>query len=122
MIETLHSALLYPVLAISIWYAIRYSSFEENSMQRALFFHVIYASILSIIWIYLGIILVRSIVPTHLDYMKNSWPARFFGGYLFYTLFVIFFYALNYYQSLKDKIRKEAELRALVREAELHAL
>jgi LytS/YehU family sensor histidine kinase len=39
-----------------------------------------------------------------------------------YAIYLVFFYAVNYYQSLKEKIKKESEYKALIREAELQAL
>lgn len=39
-----------------------------------------------------------------------------------YAIYLVFFYAVNYYQSLKEKIKKEIEYKALIREAELQAL
>ena len=35
---------------------------------------------------------------------------------------MIFFYAVNYYQEFKEKLKNEGELKMLVKEAELHAL
>jgi LytS/YehU family sensor histidine kinase len=37
-------------------------------------------------------------------------------------IYLVFFYAVNYYQSLKEKIKKESEYKTLLREAELQAL
>ena len=56
------------------------------------------------------------------DYMTMSFPSRFLTGYLFYVFYVFFFIAIVYYQNFKDKVKKESELKSLVREAELHAL
>ena len=39
-----------------------------------------------------------------------------------YAVYVVFFYAVGYYNSLKEKIEKEAELKTLIRDAELSAL
>ena len=41
---------------------------------------------------------------------------------MFYILYVVFFYAVNYYQGFKEKLRNEGKLKSLVKEAELHAL
>jgi two-component system, LytTR family, sensor kinase len=39
-----------------------------------------------------------------------------------YLTYVIFFYAVNYYQGFKEKIKNEGQFRTLIKEAELHAL
>jgi LytS/YehU family sensor histidine kinase len=47
---------------------------------------------------------------------------RIFGGYMLYIIYVVFFYAVNYYKGFKEKLQNESQLKALVKEAELHAL
>ena len=54
--------------------------------------------------------------------MKENLAAYIFGGYMLYLTYVIFFYAVSYYQGFKEKLRNEGNLKSLVKEAELHAL
>jgi LytS/YehU family sensor histidine kinase len=60
--------------------------------------------------------------PQALEWMQKGMINKIFGGYLMYVIYVIFFYAVNYYYSFKEKVRNEGKLIALVKEAELHAL
>jgi LytS/YehU family sensor histidine kinase len=61
-------------------------------------------------------------MPIEEDWLSKVLPLKIFGGYVLYIIFVVFFYAIVYYQNFKEKVRKESELKSLVKEAELHAL
>jgi two-component system, LytTR family, sensor kinase len=43
-------------------------------------------------------------------------------GYLLYVFYVLLFMSIIYYQNFKEKVKRESELKSLVKEAELHAL
>ena len=114
--------ILYPLLGSSIWYSIRYNSLEEVSVGRLLLFHFIAASILCAIWVYSSFTIYKLFIHEENNLIENGLPSKIFLGYLMYAIYLVFFYAVNYYQSLKEKIKKEAEYKTLLREAELQAL
>ncbi|MDP2112901.1 MAG: histidine kinase, partial [Bacteroidota bacterium] len=103
-------------------YSIRYSTLEEVSVGRLLLFHFIAASILCAIWVYISSVIYSPFISIENDILKNDLPFKIFLGYLMYIIYLVFFYAVNYYESLKEKIKKEAEYKTLLREAELQAL
>lgn len=113
---------LYPLLGSSIWYSIRYNSLEEVSVGRLILFHFIAASLLCGIWVYISYAIYQPFIYDDNKFLKDGLPSKIFTGYLLYIIYLVFFYAVNYYQSLKEKIKKEVEYKALIREAELQAL
>ncbi len=113
---------LYPLLGSSIWYSIRYNSPDEVSVGRLIIFHLIAASILCAIWVYISYAIYQPFIRDNNTYLKDGLPSKIFLGYVMYAIYLVFFYAVNYYQSLKEKIKKESEYKALIREAELQAL
>lgn len=113
---------LYPLLGGSIWFIIKYNSLEEKDLIWVMLYHLIGATILNGIWIYLDFIVIKIVDQNHLELLHETFPNKVFAGYVMYVIFVLFFYSINYYQSLKEKIQKEAELKSLIREAELSAL
>ncbi len=113
---------LYPVLGSSIWYSIRYNSLEEVTIGRLILFHFIAASILCGLWVYLSYAIYKPFISIDNNFLTQGLPSKIFAGYLMYVIFLVFFYAVNYYESLKEKIKKESEYKALIREAELQAL
>jgi sensor histidine kinase YesM len=116
------SYVLYPLLGSSIWYSIRYNSLEEVTIGRLILFHFIAASILCGIWVYISYAIYQPFISNDNNYLKENLPSKIFAGYVMYMIYLVFFYAVNYYQSLKEKIKKESEYKALIREAELQAL
>lgn len=122
LLDTGTNYILYPLMGSSIWYSIRYNSLEEVSVGRLLLFHFIAASILCAIWVYISFAIYRPFISEENNFLENGLPSKIFAGYLMYAIYLVFFYAVNYYQSLKEKIKKEAEYKTLIREAELQAL
>jgi two-component system, LytTR family, sensor kinase len=114
--------LLFATLALNIWYVIKYYPIETNAWWRLVIFHLFAATILILIWVYLTSMIINLITPELSDYITMSLPSRFLSGYLFYVFYVFFFMAIVYYQNFKEKVKRESELKTLVREAELHAL
>jgi sensor histidine kinase YesM len=113
---------LYPLLGSSIWYSIRYNNVEELGILRVALFHFVAATILVAIWFYLSYVIYQPFLSGENNFLSKGLPSKIFAGYLMYAIYLVFFYAVNYYQSLKEKIKKEVEYKALLREAELHAL
>jgi sensor histidine kinase YesM len=122
LLDTGTTYILYPLMGSSIWYSIRYNSLEEVSVFRLFLFHFIAASILCGIWVYISYAIYQPFITEENHFLRDGLPSKIFAGYIMYTIYLVFFYAVNYYQSLKEKIKKEGEYKALIREAELQAL
>ncbi len=122
LLDTGTNYVLYPLLGSSIWYSIRYNSLEEVSVVRLVFFHFIAASILCGIWVYISYAIYQPFITEQNDFLNKGIPSKIFAGYIMYAIYLVFFYAVNYYQTLKEKIKKEGEYKVLIREAELQAL
>jgi two-component system, LytTR family, sensor kinase len=112
----------FAIIGASIWYVIKYSSLESYTAARVLLSHIIAATIIVFIWLYIGIVIIKLLHPYSEQWIDNNIAANIFGGYMLYLTYVIFFYAVNYYHGFKEKLRNEGKLKSLVKEAELHAL
>jgi len=122
LLDTSTTYVLYPLLGSSIWYSIRYNSLEEVSVVRLILFHFIAASILCGIWVSVSYAIYQPFITENSHFLADGLPPKIFAGYAMYAIYLVFFYAVNYYESLKEKIKKEGEYKALIREAELQAL
>ena len=122
VVETFTFAIFYALVGSSIWYVIKFSTLEDHSVLNILFAHLVAASIIVFIWLYFGAVIAKVIHLSAEDKEKNSLVLRLFSGYFTYFIFVIFFYAVNYYQGFNEKVKNETKLISLVKEAELHAL
>jgi len=114
--------LSFAIIGSAIWYVIKFSTLEDNNFWRIISAHTIAASIIILIWMYFGMVIMKLFHPGSLEQDKNQFVNLIFTGYFLYTIYVVFFYALNYYNGFKEKLRNEGKLKALVKEAELHAL
>jgi hypothetical protein len=122
LVEVFSFVIIYALIGGSIWYVIKFTTLENNTAYRIILAHLIAASIIVFIWMYLGVVMTKIFIPEVSNIMRRGMVNRIFGGYIMYLFFVIFFYAVNYYQSFKDKLKNEGKLLSLVKEAELHAL
>lgn len=113
---------MFAIVGTSIWYVIKFSTLENNSVGRVILSHFIAASIIILVWLYLGVVFIKLLHPQPSGYIENRIPLNIFMGYAFYIIYVVFFYAVNYYEGFKEKLRNEGKLKGLVKEAELHAL
>src|SRR5690554_36174 len=120
--EAISLLLTYSILGLSIWYVIKSGSVEKFNFIRILIYHFIAATILIFIWLYFATIIIKIIHPDAGKWLTDNLAANIFAGYILYLIYVMFFYAINYYQGFKEKLRNEGRLKALVKEAELHAL
>jgi sensor histidine kinase YesM len=120
--EAVAMPFLFAIIGLSIWYVIRASALENTNIAWILFYHLIAASILIFIWLYTGMVIIKLLHPDANQWMEENLAGNIFSGYILYLTYVIFFYAVIYYQGFKEKLKNEGNLKSLVREAELHAL
>lgn len=124
-LDSLVSNALYAGMALSFWYPCRYISLEQKSIFHIFFNHAIAAAIAALIWlgaIYLGLVRLAAAGEEYRQFFQRSFPWRLFIGALFYFVTVAFYYLLIYYQNFQEKLTREAELKSLVKEAELKTL
>jgi LytS/YehU family sensor histidine kinase len=122
IVEVISSIVVFAIVGAAIWYVVRFSTLENNSAVRILLSHFIAASIIVFINLYIGVIIIKLLNPVAMEWVNLAFVNRIFGGYMMYIIYVIFFYAVNYYYSFKEKVLNEGKLLSLVKEAELHAL
>jgi len=114
--------ILYAVIGTAIWYVIKYSTLENNSVGRIILAHLVAATIIVCIWLYTGVALLKIVRPSTNEWIQKTITTRLIIGYILYAVYVMFFYAVNYYFAFKEKSKNESKLKELVKEAELHAL
>lgn len=122
LVDSISSFILYPLLGLSIWFVIRYNKIEEQNWRKHLLYHLFVATAYNLLWLSLSVGLYKAF---HLANDINFWQEttrKALVGYILYGLHVLFFYTQNYYTALREKNKRENELKMLVREAELNAL
>lgn len=116
---------LYAIIGIGIWYPVYYTDLEKNRIFNFLTNHLASSSLAVGIWLWMGYMILIAIFPDNLAFIEsldNSIPTRVGIGFLIYILLTLNYYLIIYYQNFKDKLTRESELKALVKESELSSL
>lgn len=122
IVDVLSTITLFAIIGSSIWYVVRFSTFENKAYGKFILWHLMAASVIVALWWYLGAVIVKVFYPGSENLSEEAFPGKILTGYTLYLIFVVFFYAITFYQNFKEKVRRESELKALIKEAELHAL
>lgn len=117
--------LLFALIGIGIWYPVYYTDLEKNKLVNFLTNHLAAGSLAVGLWLWLGYLTLSIIFKENMEYidlLNRSMPWRIGVGFMQYSLLVLSYYLIIYYQNFKDKLTNESELKALVKESELSSL
>ncbi|MBA7581376.1 hypothetical protein ES708_23278 [subsurface metagenome] len=123
--ESLVFNTLFAALGIGIWYPVYFTDIEKNKVVNFLTNHLAAASLAVGLWLWISYMVLTTAFSDNAEYIESldsSLPWRVGLGFLFYVLIGSNYYLLIYYQNFKDKLLREAELKALVKESELTSL
>lgn len=116
---------LFFILGIAMWYPVRYMSFSEKRIFQAILSHMLLGVAMLFLWALAGYSILKIFVGEDkllLGFLESSLPFRSVLGSLIFVLLIMLYYLMVYSENLKQKISNEANLKTLVREAELSAL
>ncbi|MHB8929185.1 MAG: sensor histidine kinase [Melioribacteraceae bacterium] len=116
---------LYMALGLSFWFTVSFNSLENYSTSKVFINHIAAAVITSGLWILIGYYAIINLITgdkVYSDFLLKSLVWRFLIGILFYTVIIAVDYVIIYYNNFQEKLLKEVELKALVKEAELKTL
>jgi two-component system LytT family sensor kinase len=116
---------IFGFLGIVLWYPVRYIKNEQRYPVLLIVNHIVVAFLSITLWLSAGYFILESFIidnQDYLDFLTQSIPWRFASGVLIYTVIILIYYLIIYYTDLKEKVKAEAELKALVKESELTLL
>jgi two-component system, LytTR family, sensor kinase len=116
---------LFGLLGIGLYNAVRYSNLEKKSALSVLVFHLGWLLVSIFLWLGLGYFLLQ--VTDHEEwkyqqYFYQSVPWRIGIGIFYYSIVILLYYLIIYYQNFKITVTREAELKSMMKEAELSML
>ena len=117
--------IVYSLLGLILWYAIRFAQPKNPSFSTLVIYQVTFLVVLLFVWAGSSYSLLKIIFPANFkyqDFMDNSIPWRLISGTFFYFLLVLVYYLVIYYYNLQEKIKAEGRLNEIVRESELNLL
>jgi len=116
---------LFFILGIAMWFPVRYMSFSEKRILAGLLNHFVLGVVMLFLWIFSGYYILKFFFGgdlSALGFLDSSMPYRAVIGSLIFILMIMLYYLMVYSENLKQRINNEANLKTLVREAELSAL
>ncbi len=115
---------LFAVLGFGIWYVVKFNEFENSSVYKVVFVHFISALIISAIWLTSGYLFTIQLYEDtgSVFFFEQSLTWRFVTGIFYYLLLTLVYYLILYNENLQQKIKDEANLKALIWQAEVTSL
>ncbi len=110
-------------LGISLWYLVRYNKSNQNFLV-IFSSHVVSSLLLIGFWLVSGYLILKYTIDDvhYLSFLDSSFPWRIISGIFYYSAFVLVYYVVVYYKDIQEKVKQEASLKTLIKEAELSAL
>jgi two-component system, LytTR family, sensor kinase len=125
VVDSLTFNIIYSILGLILWFAIRFAQPKNPSFSTLIIYQVTFLAVLLVIWAGSSYSLLKIFFPSqiqYLDFLDSSIPWRLISGSFYYFLLVLVYYLVIYYQNLQDKTRAEGRLNEMVRESELNLL
>ena len=126
LISALSISLPLLIIAPSIWFIVKYIDIDKNGPLSVVLHHLAAAIITVAIWISLTYFIHSSLSG---EYANNNHPQIImpyywlvFMAFAIYDYMVMVYYVFIYYGNFKLKIKNEADLKDLIKEAEINAL
>jgi sensor histidine kinase YesM len=125
VMESLVFNSMFALLGIGIWYPVYYTDIEKNNIINFLTNHLASSSLAVGLWMWLSYVILTSAFADqteYITYLNKIIPSRIGMGFLLYMLLALNYYLQIYYKNFKDKLLRESELKALVKESQLSSL
>lgn len=117
--------LLFALFGIFLWYVVAHSRYNKSPVINTLITHVTSVTLLLLIWISLGDLIASAfngIEQGYSDYLKTSLPWRIISGLFYYSILILIYYTIKYYNDLQERTIHEARLNEIIRTTELDLL
>ncbi len=122
IVDGLVSQLLMGVIGLGMWYLVRYS--DPNLIKRGrLFINLVLGGALVVfIWLMIAYGSLNALYrdsPDVQSYLAESLLIRYTTGFVLYLMLIAYYYLVNYYRLIGERIEAEAMLQQNVKESEL---
>jgi len=125
LIDTLAFNVIFAVIGLSVWYAVRYYDSSQAAPLDVFLYHLGTAAVVLSSWMASGYFLLSIAMPDfdkYKEFLDSSMPWRAISGLLFYSVMVLIYYLYIHSEDRKIREDKETELKLRVREAEIDRL
>lgn len=115
---------LFALLALLLWYPVRFSTWKRKTWYFNQLAHLLLSSIVITFWVLAGYMIMRIFVAdsNYITFLNHSIWWKVLEGFLFYTLIVLIYYLYTYIVRLNEKVSNEIKLNQLIKDGELNLL
>ncbi len=116
--------LIFGAIAPGLWFIVTFGSLNKDELSLV-GTHVGAAFLTIVVWLALSNYILKSIFYTssvYLTFLNDSSVWRVIVGILFYSISVLIFYLIKYYQDMQKRLNRELELQNLLKDSELRML
>jgi len=116
---------LYAIMGFSLWYPCRYLSGEKIALAKVIENHTFASISSSGLWLAAGYLSLAYLFPDDDNYhqfLQGSLIERGVLGVFYYVITISIYHIFILSERLRERVRKETELKVLVAEAELRSL
>ena len=116
--------LLFAAIAPGFWYIVKFATLSKDYLALA-GTHIVAAILSVLLWSSLADYSLQLIFPnrlTYLQFQEDSYIWRLIIGVMYYSISVLIFYLIKYYQDMQKRANRELELQSLLKDSELRML
>mgnify|MGYP001378741422 CR=1 FL=1 len=116
--------LSFALFGLPVWYIVYYSKPGKYAFINQLIQHISSAAIILLVWISCCNAILKNISDdtAYIAFLENNIAWRIISGLLFYSILVLIYYIIVYYNDRQERIMREAKLNDIVKQAELDNL
>lgn len=115
---------LFGGIATGFWYIVSFANLSKDDLSL-IGTHIGTALIIVLVWAGASEYLLQLIFKSRLGYMKfltDTYIWRIIIGMVYYSISILIFYLIKYYQDMQERANRELELQNLLKDTELRML
>lgn len=116
---------LFASLGLAFWFVVRYNDFNPNQIINFFASHAAAAGLSIAAAIFLSLMVLSSIFPGDEEYqifLQESVPWRAGLGLMYYSITILVYHMIKYYDDLTEKAKSQSQLETMLRDSELEML
>lgn len=123
-VDSLVYNLLFYGAGLAYWFNVRYSSLEKSQFFNLVVSHLAAAALSVALIILLSQTILKNIYSdqAYVAFLNESLPWRAGLGVLYYIIIVLIYYQLIYFDYLKERSTRQAQLESMLKSSELEML
>ena len=117
------SSLLFGLIGLGLWYAVRYSQMEVHNIGNLILNHLTAVAITLVMLLLLNYYSIQTIPVVkegYVEFFNKTLIWRIFTGVIQYILVVLVYFLILYYANYVEKINKESEMKISVKVSEIN--